>query len=83
MRVTKEQKEKITIEIHKIDVMEKSELISYAQKLYMAKDDLEEAVFYWVRSAVDTQMAYLMERITNSALIVVEEFRPDELGLNG
>ena len=79
MIINETQQQYIKRQIHVIDVLDKQGLIEYAQKRYLAKEDLEPSVFNWVQKAIDIKMAELMEIIDISPMAIMSELREDEV----
>lgn len=67
--------EQVKQQIEKISSFDKNELINYTQRLYLAKEDIEEKAFVFIANATDLQMANLMEITTLSPMAVYSEFK--------
>lgn len=75
MKVNKKQKAEIEKHLIKISTMGKQELLLYAQKFHMAKQDLDQTVFKWVARGFDVQLMHLQEVSNQSAKVVMSELK--------
>jgi len=57
--------------------MDKQELISYAQKVYIAKEDMDKKAFTFIQRALDIKMMNLREETTLSPMAVWSEIEED------
>jgi len=70
----KEQVQQIIINVSK---MNKQELISYSQKVYMSKNDIDEKAFSFIERALDIRMMNLKEETTLCPMAVCSEIEED------
>ena len=63
--------------IFKISNMDKTELISYSQKVYLSKEDIDRKSFTFIERALDMQMARLCEFSNVSPIAVCSEIEED------
>jgi len=69
MKINEQQKKQIKKHIYKIDKMDKQELHKFAQDLYLAKEDLDAAVFKWTLRAIDIREVELQDIISSDVVI--------------
>jgi len=71
------KKEEVQEIIINISNMDKQELISYAQKVYIAKEDMDKKAFTFIQRALDIKMMNLREETTLSPMAVWSEIEED------
>ena len=79
MKISKTQKEAITKNVHKINEMDISKLNLFVQELYLSKPYMDEVVFKWTMRGADIKAMELRESTTMSPMVVLSEFRGDDL----
>lgn len=71
------KKEQLKEIITNISEMNKQELINYAQKVYLSKDDMDEKAFKFIERALDIQFMNLKDETTLCPMVVCSEIDED------
>ena len=71
------KKQQVQEIIIKISSMDNQELISYAQKVYLSKEDINKKAFKFIQRALDIQTMNLKEETTLSPMAVYSEIEED------
>lgn len=77
--MTTKQTKQIEKYKEKIDVMDLTELRSFAQNFYLSKEDIDKEVFKSVENEMDKKIANLMEMTNITSNVETSEIKLDEL----
>ena len=62
-----------------ISTMDKQELHSYAQKVYLSKEEIGEEAFKFIQRAIDIQLIVLRDETTLSPMVVMSEIKEGDM----
>lgn len=79
MKVTKKQKQQIEEFVYKINSFDKTELMTFAQKVYLSEQDLDAVVVKYTKQAIDIHMMSLQESTSLDAMAVISKLREGEV----
>ena len=65
--------------INDISKMDKQELHSYAQKVYLSKEDINPKAFKFIQRAIDIQLIVLRDETTLSPMVVMSEIKEGDM----